>query len=197
MSKTYGLVVCGGKSTRMGMDKSMLNYHGQPQRYHLYDMLAGLCEKVFISCNEEQQKSIPDKYAVMVDAPEYAEIGPMAAILTAFKNEPDADFLVIGCDYPLVNIKHLEQLIKVKHKSIYVVCYQQNRSTFYEPLLCVYQSIIKTKLEYQFKQNNYSIQSVFREINAYVIHSENNIEIKSIDTIEEYEKMMIQLRLNK
>ena len=49
MSVLHGLVVCGGQSTRMGMDKSQLQYHGVPQREWLYELLQPLCEDVYIS----------------------------------------------------------------------------------------------------------------------------------------------------
>ncbi|MBK8495728.1 MAG: NTP transferase domain-containing protein [Chitinophagaceae bacterium] len=39
ITNTYGLVLCGGNSSRMGTDKSMLQYYDKPQRYHVYDML--------------------------------------------------------------------------------------------------------------------------------------------------------------
>ncbi|RYE15297.1 MAG: molybdenum cofactor guanylyltransferase, partial [Sphingobacteriales bacterium] len=111
MSSLYGLVVCGGKSTRMGTDKSILNYHGQPQRYHLYNMLNTLCERSFISCNGEQATTIPDKYAVIVDDDKYGDIGPMKALLTAIDKHPNKSFLVVGCDYPYQNENELRRLI--------------------------------------------------------------------------------------
>ena len=64
---TYGLVLCGGKSTRMGTDKSMLQYHSKPQRYYVYDLLFPLCEKVFISCNEQQSSTIEVGYDYIQD----------------------------------------------------------------------------------------------------------------------------------
>src|SRR5688500_16599101 len=110
MSTVYGLVVCGGKSTRMGTDKSMLNYYGEPQRYHLYNMLSKLCERVFISCNAEQAANIPDKYSVIIDDNQYGDIGPMVALLTALDKYPNVSFLAVGCDYPHLRIEELDRL---------------------------------------------------------------------------------------
>src|SRR4051812_39594577 len=110
MTNVYGLVVCGGKSSRMGKDKSMLDYHGKPQRYYLYEMLEPLCEQVFISCSKEQAATIPSEYKIIEDAAEYEDIGPMAALLSAFKKYPKASFIAVGCDYPFINDHHLNKL---------------------------------------------------------------------------------------
>ena len=109
MKDTYGLVVCGGNSNRMGTDKSMLQYYKKPQRYHVYDMLLPLCEKVFISCNAQQANSIAEGYDFIKDAPAYNDIGPMAALLSAFTLHPHKNLLLIGCDYPFLKTAELER----------------------------------------------------------------------------------------
>src|SRR4051812_24141580 len=101
----------------MGEDKSLLNYHGIPQRYYLYEVLLTLCEKVFLSCNSEQSKNISEDYNFITDAKEYENIGPMAALLSAFKKYPDVAFLVIGCDYPFINKADLEKLIDERNQN--------------------------------------------------------------------------------
>src|SRR4051812_45814849 len=78
LKATIGLVACGGSSSRMGTDKSMLIYNTKPQRYHVYEMLQPFCEKVFISCKKEQSATVADGYDILTDDPVYNNIGPMA-----------------------------------------------------------------------------------------------------------------------
>ena len=73
-----GLVISGGQSTRMGADKSLLDYYGKPQRYYLYNILIQLFGKAFISCNKLQAKEIPGDYSVIVDSEEYTQVGRWA-----------------------------------------------------------------------------------------------------------------------
>lgn len=193
MTPLYGLVVCGGRSSRMGTDKSLLNYHGKPQRYFLYEMLQPLCERVFISCNREQVADIPASFEALIDEPEYEGIGPMAALLTAFKNYPDNNFLMVGCDYPFINTTALKVLSKAKLQSIFAAAYYNKEAGLYEPLLSLYQHNIKNKLEHNFKLKNYSLQQVLKEVNAEKVLPESHIFIKSIDTEEEYKKALMLL----
>lgn len=193
MSRQYGLVVCGGLSSRMGTDKSMLNYHGKPQRYYLYELLSVICEKVFISCNEEQNKTIPSTYNVIIDKPEYAETGPMAALLSAFDQHPNCSFLVVGCDYPFIDIPHLKRLLLEAKEEQYGASFYDNDSDFYEPLLSDYHNTTKYYLQQQFNNKNYSIQSVLKRLDIKKVVPESSKIIKSIDTKEAYKQAKREL----
>ena len=194
MSPVYGLVVCGGKSSRMGTDKSLLNYHGQPQRYHLYQMLQPFCERVILSVNSSQAPDIPSEYEYLVDDPEYADIGPMGALLTAFKHYPDASFLMVGCDYPFIEVHHLHSLLKVKDESIFATAYYNMLANLHEPLLSHYQKDIFHILTDNFNLNNFSLQSVLKEVSAAIIVPDDNMIIRSIDTPIEFENVLMHLR---
>jgi molybdenum cofactor guanylyltransferase len=193
MSKLYGLVVCGGQSSRMGTDKSLLDYHGQPQRYHLYDILSSLCERVFISCNEQQAPTIPDNYSIIVDAAEYRDAGPMTALLSAFKAYPDADFLVVGCDYPYLQPAHLQSLLEAKSQHMSAAAFFNDPIRTYEPLLAVYQSITKNHLENNFKQSRRSLSRFLEEINAAKVIPNDPDIIRSVDTWQEYLEAKVRI----
>jgi len=70
-AKLYGLVLSGGKSTRMGTDKGLIKYHGVPQREYLYDLLSQVCEETFISLREEQEAELPSRMQTIVDLNEF------------------------------------------------------------------------------------------------------------------------------
>ena len=79
MKTLYGLVLAGGKSLRMGTDKSLLNYHGKSQREVMFDMLSGYCSVVYLSVNQNQNTYLPH----IIDETEAA--GPLGGIVSAFE----------------------------------------------------------------------------------------------------------------
>lgn len=108
--KPYGLVLIGGQSTRMGQDKSVLDYHGQPQRDHLTTMLADYCTSVFWSVNAEQAIELAKQQTpLIVDA--QPEAGPLGGILLALETHPDRAWLVVACDLPLLTGQTLTALL--------------------------------------------------------------------------------------
>jgi len=191
----YGLVVCGGKSSRMGTDKSLINYHGKPQRYYVYEMLEWVCDKVFISCNRAQATSIIAPYQMLADQPELENVGPMAALLTAFSTYPDKDFLVVGCDYPLVTTKDLKEFEKGLDREQMVSAFYNEENNMYEPLLAYYSERSGNEIQRMYRDNQYSLQHFLKENNAKKYNPVRPKNVISVDTPEDFEMAKEKIRL--
>jgi len=184
ISHTYALVVCGGRSNRMGSDKSMLQYYDKPQRYHVYDMLLSSCEKVFISCNAEQANSITEGYEFIEDDPLYSDTGPMAALLTAGTKCPTKSLLLIGCDYPFLTAGELE-LFSTHCKNAPVAFYNETGDV-YEPMLAWYPYSCFEELKRMFEAKQFSLQHFLKATQAIKYLPTDSNCIKSIDTAEAF-----------
>ncbi|MDQ2753583.1 MAG: NTP transferase domain-containing protein, partial [Bacteroidota bacterium] len=93
-----GLVLAGGKSSRMGHDKGMIKWHSKEQQYYIADLMKNICNEVYISCQPGQQ--IQEGYVALADT--FTGLGPFGAILSAFREKPDVAWMVIACDLPLL-----------------------------------------------------------------------------------------------
>ncbi len=133
----YGLVLAGGKSMRMGHDKGIINWHGKEQRYYMADMLQNICEDVFISCRTEQQHEIDPGYKILADT--YPGSGPIVAILSAFKEKPDAAWLVTACDLPLLDLDTLQFLIQHRDTSSIATTFESPFDSLPEPLITIWE----------------------------------------------------------
>lgn len=194
----YGLVVCGGKSTRMGTDKSLINYHGKPQRYYVYEMLEWVCDKVFISCNRAQATKIIAPYQIMADLPNLENVGPMAALLTAFSTYPDKDFLVVGCDYPFITTRDLKEFEKVLDREQSASAFYNEENDIYEPLLAYYSERSGNEIQRMYTGNQYSLQHFLKEHGAEKYNPVRPKRMISIDTPEDFQaaKEKIALKIN-
>jgi molybdopterin-guanine dinucleotide biosynthesis protein A len=184
---TYGLVVCGGNSSRMGRDKSLLRYHDKPQRYHVYDMLLPFCEKVFISCNAEQANAMARGYPFIQDLPQYNNTGPMAALLTAAEQFPKTNFLFIGCDYPFLTNEDLVHFFSF-YKEEKPLSFYNADENMYEPLLAYYPHSSFSELKKRYEAKQYSLQHFLQESKADKFYPVNKKTMSSIDTEEAFIK---------
>lgn len=195
MKKLYGLVVCGGQSSRMGTDKSLLEYYNLPQRYYVYNMLQSLCDQVFLSCNPNQALEIDSFYNSLIDKSDYANIGPMAALLSAYQKYPNASFLVVGCDYPFIDTNALKKLIENRSSVTESVCYFNPETNTEEPLLTIYENACLPKMLKNFEEGNYSLRHFLKSINTKKIIPESLESLISVDTMEQYREALLKLKM--
>lgn len=182
---TIGLVVCGGQSSRMGYDKSLLLYHDKPQRYHVYNMLQPFCENVFISCNAEQAKNMEPGYDLLPDHPSYSKIGPMAALLSAFKEFPGKNILFIGCDYPLLTAVDLRSFAVYCGTDTAISFYNEQENV-YDPLLAWYPYSSAEVVKNMEKSGEYSLQHFLKASGAVKFAPVNKRSMTSVDTHEDF-----------
>lgn len=136
-AKLYGLVLSGGKSTRMGTDKGLITYHGVPQREYLYDLLSQVCENTFISLREEQEAELSSEIQTIVDLNEFK--GPYNGLLSAHKKYPEVAWLVLACDLPLIDLDTLKELISQRDTNKQATAFALKKSPLPEPLCAIWE----------------------------------------------------------
>jgi len=166
----------------MGTDKGLIAWHGIAQRLFLYRMLEPFCKKVFISCNAEQAYSIESGYDHIAYDKKYYDIGPMAALLSAFNKYPGDSFLIVGCDYPFIKEEDIIQLINNRNENDNAISFFNEVTGFYEPLLAIYENKISDLLFHDFYLRQFSLQNILRRTGARKVNPIDMQHIKSIDT---------------
>ena len=135
----YGLVLAGGESRRMGRDKALLKRDGKTQLRHVVDLLETVSERVFVSARREQQDDAErSRFERIVDR--YEGIGPVAGILTALEEHPEADWLVIACDLPNIDAPTLHYLLQHRSETQPFTAFRSSYDELPEPLCAVYRS---------------------------------------------------------
>jgi len=134
----YGLVLAGGRSTRMQRDKAALEYAGRSQLERAVELLTPLVERVFVSVRPDQAGDpLRARFAQIVDSGR-AE-GPIAGIVAAQSRHPDAAWLVLACDLPLLNEKTLQQLLQARRPDRQATAYRSSHDGLPEPLCAIYE----------------------------------------------------------
>jgi molybdopterin-guanine dinucleotide biosynthesis protein A len=134
----YGLVLSGGRSSRMGRDKATLAYHGRSQLEWAVALLERHVERVFVSMRPDQTAD-PSRarFARIVDTHE--NLGPLAGILAAQAEFPQAAWLVLACDLPFLNDSTLSHLRRARNPSREATAYRSSHDGLPEPLCAIYE----------------------------------------------------------
>lgn len=172
-----GLILSGGKSARMGFDKSLIKYHNVPQHEHIFNLISPFCEDVYFSCNKSQ-KHLIDNYPTIIDKLAYQ--GPMHAIIRAFEMK-NTNWLILPIDMPTILTSHIERLIQ-NVKGHDVVCFESDESV--NPLFAIYSSSCVSRLK-NFQGD--SPLKFIKTLSAKILTSDMS-ELRNINTKQEFEK---------
>ncbi len=133
----YGLVLAGGKSQRMGTDKGLIAYHDKPHREHTAALLGPFCHTVFYSMRPDQDELPADGLPVITDT--FEGLGPYGGLLSAFRTYPEAAWLTVATDLPLLDDTSLAQLVAKRNPSKYATAFYNAQTDFPEPLITIWE----------------------------------------------------------
>lgn len=130
------LVLAGGKSQRMGHDKGSINYHGKGQARHLVDMISLLGIDTHISCRADQADTYQGLNQVHDN---FIGLGPFGAIASAFMQAPNAAWLIVPCDLPLLQGEHIKKLTEKRNPHRFATAFLNSETNFPEPLISIWE----------------------------------------------------------
>ena len=186
-----GLVLTGGGSRRMGFDKAGIHYQDKPHALYLFQILSLFCEETYISCRMDQRHLWRD-LPVLVD--EYEDIGPMAAFFSAFKKRRNAGWLIVGCDYPLINKSVIEILIKGRDTSFDISFLTPSHEERYQPLLAIWEKTSLRVIEEQHKNEDFSLRNCMRKLRTHAVQIEDANILFNANTPSDMEEALNLLK---
>ena len=141
----YGLVLAGGRSTRMGQDKAALQVAGRTQLERAMALLAPRVTRSFVSVRSDQRDD-PARRGFEQIADTRASLGPVAGILAALERFPDSAWLVLACDLPLLNAATLDLLLRKRAPRRLATAFRSSHDGLPEPLCAVYEGAARAAL---------------------------------------------------
>jgi molybdopterin-guanine dinucleotide biosynthesis protein A len=138
MTALYGLVLAGGRSTRMQADKAALAYGSRPQLAEAYDLVARHAARAYVSVRADQaDEPLRAAFPQVVDGD--IGQGPIAGIVAAQARHPDAAWLVVACDLPRLDDATLGELVRRRDPGRLATAFTSARDGLPEPLCAIYE----------------------------------------------------------
>ncbi|GAB3016408.1 hypothetical protein GCM10027185_10590 [Spirosoma pulveris] len=167
----------------MGEDKSLLDYHGKPQREYLTELLGPYCETVFWSVNADQARQIsPTNHPLVVDL--YDLMSPLNGILSAFQTEPSAAWLVVACDMPLLTSLSIDALLTNRAPNKMATVFYDSDGLSPEPLLGIYESAFGPILHQAFVNGAVSPRKLLMQNDVQIITVPDRRELTNVNDPE-------------
>ncbi len=156
--KVTGILLAGGKSSRMGQEKGLIPFLGKPLISFAIRFLSKTCDLVLISSDSEKYHSFG--FEVVPD--EIPGRGPMGGIYSCLKHSYTQSNLILSCDMPFVSTELINYLIK--NSDGYQATVPWHFGDHFEPMCAIYDKSMIPVLETFMSKDNYKLPDVFREV---------------------------------
>ncbi|APG65570.1 molybdenum cofactor guanylyltransferase [Tenacibaculum todarodis] len=190
-----GLVLVGGKSTRMGVDKSTLEYYGKPQKEFAKELLESNNIETFYSVQPfDSAQGDKEDANVISSAVEksqeihdtFLNLGPFGGICSAFQKDPNSAWIVLATDLPFVDKNLIRQLLKRRNSSKAATAIKGKDKDFPEPLITIYEPKAYPIL-LQYLAQGYSCPRKMLINSDVEIVEVDDAFIRNVNTSEEFE----------
>ncbi len=192
-----GVILAGGKSSRMGVNKSFLKLGNQTIIERIVDLMKSIFSEVIIITNT------PDEYKFL-NLPLYEDIykwkGPLAGIHSALTHSQTEKIFVLSCDVPLMSKEMIEYIIEYKSDKSIVFC---ETAGYHQPLVGVYSKKILNDIDNfisKNEMNDKSFHQFLTIVDAEIIHPEKLSFYKdeiffNVNRPEDYEYLKLKYEL--
>ncbi len=178
-----GIIIAGGKSRRMGFDKTQIKHRQQTFLMHAIKLLENFTDDIIISTNRPIQtpyKQIPDTIK---------DIGPMGGLYTCLSQIKTSTALVIPADMPLLNTKVIAYLLKQSNPKLLLNLLEIDQQP--QMLTGLYHKNIIPYLTKLIEQKNYRLRSLLRQMPAKLIPADSfRDNLLNVNTPNELKKII-------
>lgn len=194
-----GIVLCGGKSSRMGQPKMWLPFGDELLLQRVVRIVKSVVSPVVVvAASEDQLPPLPD--SVQIERDRRENIGPLEGLavgLAALEGRADAAF-VTSCDVPLLKPEFVRKVVASLGDADAAVPRENGR---YHPLAAAYRLTIRQRVDEAIAADRRAMFQLVESIRSNVLDAEDlrivdpkRHSLRNVNTPEEYEAALAALK---
>ena len=179
------VILSGGKSSRMGEDKSLLPFSSSKTLIqYQYDRLKPYFKNIYISSKTNKFDFIEEEFLILDKNKDI--FSPILALDTIFDKFKNQKVFLITVDTPLVTIESISKLIE--ESTDYDICIAQTEKT--HNLCGIFSSSISLTIKNMIENDIHKINYLIKNNKYKIIEFPNNNEFINLNNKEEYDKAL-------
>ena len=184
------IILCGGKSSRMGRDKGSMIIQDKPMIKHILTTLNHQINEAIIVLNDQKRIG---KYNEFINPKDYTytikfvedkikDKGPMSGIMTGLSQISSNYALILPCDSPYISKNYINTIFNEnneKYQAIVPYHNNENKLKTSEPLHSIYHKSIIPEIEELISKDILHIKGLIEKIDTkFVLIDNKKIEKK-------------------
>lgn len=153
-----GIILAGGKSSRMGEDKSLMNFRGKRLVENVVDSIRPYTSSLLIVANEWEKFSFIDGVSFTRDI--LVDKGPLIGMISGLEVIGEKWSFITSCDMPFIKGELIEYLYERKG-GLGVIIGDDN---YFEPLLGLYNKDIVARAKEYFNRCDGRLNGFLKEL---------------------------------
>lgn len=178
------VIFAGGRSSRMGQDKSLLPFRGfSTLTAYQFHRLKPLFKSTHISSKEDK---FGGEFPLILDESE-GVFSPMVGLATVLEKFPNSYVFCISVDAPFVEKEQIKKLWNEALKSGAKAVIPQDPTTKH-PLCGIYHSSLSKMARELKDENRHRISLIFQKCETAFVEFEDEAPFTNLNYFDEYEK---------
>lgn len=179
-----GIILAGGKNSRMGMHKAFLPINGQRFIDIILKLMQTFFDEVLIVADDRQMFAEFSSVKVVEDIIKYR--GPLFGIYTGLNNISNPKSFCVACDMPFLSKKLIKKLLTISEQGNYECIVP---ISFYgiEPLCAIYAKSVMPIIESLLQQKKYAVSELISNCESkYFSYSKDKSSFTNVNTYEDF-----------
>ena len=176
------IILAGGRSSRMGRDKRLLEVDGRPLLTHVFRQIAGSFSEVLFSVarfgdiDTAGTRQVPDRFG---------DIGPIGGVATALAESRHQINFVTACDTPQIPLRFVHTMLRrARDHQVVVPVHPDGR---HEPLFAVYRQDVLTDLHRLVGRGERKVRLLFDHVDTLRIPVPSDVDLRNLNTLADYD----------
>ena len=179
------VIFAGGKSSRMGEDKSLLPFGKfESMSEYQYHKLSQIFADVYISCkNNKFDFDAP----LILDS--YSQSSPLVGLISIFETLDVEEVFILSVDAPFVDIDIIKKLVHSPNHYDATIAKTPNGT---QPLCGIYRRSILSKAKELLAQDNHKLNFLLKSTNTMFVEFKSDEQFMNLNHPHEYKKAFKQ-----
>ncbi|MGF7119173.1 molybdenum cofactor guanylyltransferase [Methanobacterium oryzae] len=190
------IILCGGRSKRMGKDKGSLLLNDKPMVLHVLDAIKNIADEIILVLRDTEQI---ESYNTILNhrnmslkavADETKDGGPLIGILTGLSYINSDYAQILPCDSPFISKDFVVKMFELAKTDDFDAIVPVWNDGHIEPLHSLYKKSTIETIEKLISKEKRNVSSLIENLNAkYVpveILDKTNMSFQNINTIKDF-----------